>query len=224
MTDSLSFVANAKQHLSAILDRSGNVLYSSIDTLRPGPVYLLALNPGGDPNDSKHRQQTIRSALEQLPSKRENEFLDVSWRDRGVRREAGESILQRRVRRLTELLGLDLRSICAANLIFARAVDAQSSEFHRLAPTCWPVHRMILDIVQPRLVLSLGNGELSAYAFIRHQLRGGVEESIPSGHGDWECRSFRTAGMTIVGLPHLSRYAAHKNPSVIEWLRGKLAA
>jgi len=85
MTNLSTFVATARRHLTPILDPSGNILYSSCDTLRPGAVYLLGLNPGGDPHDPRYQQQTIDSALQALPSKRENEYLDVSWREEGIR-------------------------------------------------------------------------------------------------------------------------------------------
>jgi len=88
MTNLSTFVATARRHLTPIIDRRGNILYSSGATLRPGTVYLLGLNPGGDPHDPRHQEQTIDSALRALPSKRENEYLDVSWREQGIRRAA----------------------------------------------------------------------------------------------------------------------------------------
>lgn len=136
MSNLSAFVAVARQDLRSVLSRSGNILYSGAETLCPGPVYLLGLNPGGDPDDAVHREQTIGSTLDRLPSKRENEYLDVSWRERGIRRPAGQAKLQRRVRRLAEMIGLDLRNVCATNLIFVRSTSASSSDYSALAPVC----------------------------------------------------------------------------------------
>ena len=36
-------------HDAQIQDWCGNVLYSSIDTLKKGDIYFLGTNPGGDP-------------------------------------------------------------------------------------------------------------------------------------------------------------------------------
>ena len=75
MSDLSNLVASARQQLAPILDRSGNILYSAARTLRPGPIYLLGLNPGGDP--TKH--ETVRHTLEALTARVENAFLDERW-------------------------------------------------------------------------------------------------------------------------------------------------
>ena len=129
MTDISKFVATARRQLAPILDRSGNILYSSVETLRPGAIYLLGLNPGGDPR--RLSWQTVRKTLDALPKQVKNEYLDVSWEGRPP----GASKLQRRVRRLAEMLGLDLRAVCAANLIFVRSRDARSCGYPELAET-----------------------------------------------------------------------------------------
>src|SRR5687768_15314747 len=89
MTDTSKFVAFAGAHLKSILNRSGNILYSSVDTLRPGSIYFIGLNPGGDPR--RLSWQTLRRTLKELPSKTKNEYLDVSWQGRPP----GTSKLQR---------------------------------------------------------------------------------------------------------------------------------
>ena len=214
-----AFVVAARHHLAPILNRSGNILYSSAETLRPGPVYLLGLNPGGNPDDPRHREQTIGSTLDVLHSKRENEYLDVSWRERGVRRPAGQAKLQRRVRRLAEMMGLNLQTVCSANLLFARSTTAENSDYSELAPICWPVHELILGLVQPRLIVVFGNSGISPYSYLVSRFEPAREETFPSGHGSWCCRSFNVGGMRVAGLPHLSRYAVDLHPPVGEWLR-----
>lgn len=212
-------VESARRHLAPILDRSGNVLYSGVETLRPGAVYLLGLNPGGDPDDDIRRAQTIGDTLANLPTKYENEWLDKSWRRAGLRTPPGKAALQLRVQALLRGLGLEPREVCSANLIFARSRAAAGSGFRELAPLCWPVHEQILGIVQPRVVVSFGNASGSPYTWLKSRLAPTSREvTVPSGHGDWVCRSFTDGRYRVVGLPHLSRYAIDRHPHVFEWI------
>lgn len=207
------FMALAEASLAQVLDRSGNILYSGVETLRPGPVYLLGLNPGGDPR--RLLWQTLRRVLKELPSKTRNEYLDVSWQGRPP----GNSVLQRRVISLATMIGVDPRSVCAANLIFVRSKDARSCGYPEMAEVCWPVHEAILETVRPKLTVCFGNSSESPYAFLRSMLPVEGESEFPSGHGTWSCRMFRSNRMWVVGLPHLSRYAIDKHPKVGERLR-----
>src|SRR5436853_100374 len=136
----------AQQHLAPILDSSGRILYSAADTLRPGSIYLLGLNPGGDP--SKH--ETVRYALDTLPSRVKNAYLDEVWERQ---RRPGQAPLQRRIQWLAHQLGINLKKICATNLIFVRSRDGAGSGYPELADVCWPVHMAILRLVQPRLII-----------------------------------------------------------------------
>jgi hypothetical protein len=94
------FANFAREHLRDILWDSGEVLYSAASTLRPGEVYLLGHNPGGDLSDPTLPR--VGWSLDELPKKESNSYF-VSWNGR----EAGEAPLQRRVRWLLEGLGLD---------------------------------------------------------------------------------------------------------------------
>ena len=221
MSDIAAIVRTAQRHLKPILDCSGNILYSSVGTLRPGLIYLLGLNPGGDPR--RHGRQTLRRVLQKLPSKTNNEYLDETWDGQST---PGTGLLQRRVKWLAAELRHDLQKVCASNLIFVRSRDARSSGYPELAKLCWPVHEAILEIVRPRLVVTFGNSSISPYAFLRSVLGEAFRErTFRAGHGNWRCRAFRTANrMWVVGLPHLSRYAVNHHPEVAEWLRRMAAA
>ena len=207
-----TFIATARKQLASILERSGSILYSGRSTLRPGKLYLLGLNPGGDP--TKHR--TISEELDQLPLRTRNAYVHERWERQ---REAGGAPLQQRVRWLLERLGQDVEDVCAANLIFARSRDASGSKYPALAHLCWPVHLAILEIVRPQLIIAYGNSGVSPYAYLRSRFGGSPEKVFDSGHGTWKCRFFRSADQWIVGLPHLSRYAIHRHPDVADRLR-----
>ena len=88
------------QHLhdAKIQDWCGKVLYSSINTLKKGPVYLLGYNPGGDP---AKESMTLAEHVSQSPPDW-NEYVDAEWMPRGIRCPAGQALLQRRVRWLLE--------------------------------------------------------------------------------------------------------------------------
>jgi hypothetical protein len=204
----------ARTQLASELPRSGEILYSAASTLRPGPVYLLGHNPGGDPND--RGLPNVGQSLDDLPTKTINSYLDTVWsRQHGV----GQAPLQRRVVWLLESLGLKPRDVAASNLIFVRSRDVARSRFGEYARLCWPVHERILDVVKPRLLLVYGNSGASPFGFLRDTFGADVDERCPSGHGKWMCRSFQVPRrFRVVGLPHLSRYDVSGHPEVIEWI------
>ena len=208
----------AREHLRSILDMSGEVLYSGAATLKPGQVYLLGHNPGGDAQS--RTLKTVRSSLDELPTKTINSYLDTRWNGRAV----GASPLQRRVVWLLRALGFEPRTVGASNLIFVRSRDAAASQFDVYADLCWLVHEQILQIVKPQLVVVFGNSNGSPYAYLERKFRAQSHERYPSGHGTWTCRSFLVPGhFRVVGLPHLSRYDVARHPEVAQWIRALAA-
>lgn len=205
-----SVIAAGQQLPRSILDQSGEILYSGSQTLRRGPIYLLGLNPGGNPNEHK---ATVRDRLRDLPSQRRNKYL-VNWGGR----KPGAHPLQRGVQWLAAELGVRLEDVCASNLIFARSPDERTSGFPDSARHCWPVHRTILAVVKPTLIIAFGK---SPYRFLRDQFGPSSEaDPFPAGHANWTCRAFRSGEVQVVGLPHMSVYAIHLHPEVGVWLRG----
>ena len=213
--------AFAKEKLRTILKDSGHVLYSSAETLCPGKIYLLGHNPGGSPEGRE--DESIENSLHNLAEKKTNEYLDDSWNHLAP----GEAVLQKRVRWLLEQLNMDVREVCASNLIFSRSVDAKSSNFKDMANLCWPVHEYILRTVKPKMILAFGNSKESPFFFLQEKLGVDDDKIIPphgsghgSGDGEWKCKAFNTPnGMVIVGLPHLSRYAIDHHEDVPRWIQ-----
>lgn len=176
--DAIASVVSAGLRLpSSILDRSGEVLYSGSQTLRRGPIYLLGLNPGGNPDDHK---QTVRDRFKELPSRRWNSY-QVSW----AGRKPGTHRLQRGVHWIANELGVKLEDVCASNLIFIRSKDERGSGYPDTARDCWPVHRAILAVVRPRLIVTFGS---SPYNFLRTEFGAFTEsDPCPAGHANWQC-------------------------------------
>lgn len=208
----------ARRELASIANCSGGILYSSAETLQRGTVYLLGLNPGGDPKKLCGEDNTIGHSIETLPDCKDNAYLDENWTDRGAGK--GKSPLQRRVCWLLTQLGLNPRDVCASNLIFVRSSRAGGSGYPETATLCWPVHERILRIVQPKLILTFGNSAISPFRFLQDHYQVTDPKRFSSGHGNWQCYGFSTPdGVKVIGLPHLSRYAIDKHHEVVEWMK-----
>lgn len=187
-----------------VLSRSGAVLYSGASTLKKGDVYILGVNPGGDP---ARTTGTVSQSLVALPTNKTNAYFATDWGQGG-----SQAPLQRRLHLLSATIGQDLESICASNAVFMRSRAVTGINFWADAETCWPVQQMILDIVQPRLIIAFGNSRRSPYAFLRNKLAPDcVQEPVDAEHGNWKCWGFeaRVGGRNVyvAGFPHLSRYS-----------------
>jgi hypothetical protein len=220
-----NFVAEAQAHLESLLDLSGEILFSAVDTLKEGDLYICGLNPGGV-GDAPHHH-TIREDLGMLPHKTSNNYLDESWGQSGRRYPRGAAPLQRRLQWLVRELGYNLREVCASNLIFARSRGEGGSGYPEYARICWPVHERILRIVRPKMLLVFGSGVKSPFEFLQqNSKRLSKADSIYSGHSPWYCKAFRAEigdqEIVVVGLPHLSRYKVVGKDQVVEWIAGHL--
>jgi uracil-DNA glycosylase len=191
------FVARARQLLEPILAEPGGVLYSSSATLRRGDYYFLGLNPGGSGGES------IRASLDALAARTSNAYLDECWENRRGRFKCGAHPLQRNAQRLFEALGVRLEDVCASNLIFSQSSREGGAGYPKKAHICWPVHKLILAIVQPRAIFTFGR---QPFAFIARQLALAIGDPVTAGRGDWVCRVARGQSLVLLGLPHLSWY------------------
>lgn len=216
------FVSTSAEMLKTILAQSGAVLYSSVETLCPGSLYILGLNPGGKTG------QTIAECLQSLPRFRGNEYLDEDWSSDKRSYPKGGHPLQRHLAHLIGELGQDLRGICASNLIFTRSSDQYGADYLQNAGVCWPVHELILSIVRPSVLLVFGNGDISPYAYLRQRHfdshRIVPEETKEDAQfRNWQCKAFRTTvgsiSFLVLGLPHLSRYTIEGRPKVLKWIK-----
>ncbi|HEV2578813.1 MAG TPA: hypothetical protein VGU25_16535 [Acidobacteriaceae bacterium] len=204
-------VQKANEFLGPILDESGTVLYSSCETLKPGKYYFLGLNPGG----SEEGTTKIRQSLVDLDTSTLNAYLDESWcSDPDCK---GCRPLQKSFKFLFEELGEDPYTVCASNLIFKRSRDEGDARYPELAELCWPVHEAILQVVQPHTIITFGD---KTFRFVAKQLGGGSVQYFDSGHGNWACQSLIKKGSpSLIGLPHLSKYALYNHREVVEKIR-----
>ena len=214
--------ALARKTLEPLLDQPGGILYSSHLTLQPGKIYLMGLNPGGASENKP--EYMLRANIDQMLSNTQNAYLNQCW---GNYDTCGTAPLQRRVKWLLEVLGENVQDVFATNLIFTQSRN-DNSLTQQLARQCWPVHEAMLEIVQPSLIVTFGNGNsgLSPYSFLQASF-GGQPEDHPASHGNWRLSRFHTTlngrKTTVIGLPHLSRYQPMGKPDVEGWLKSCLA-
>jgi hypothetical protein len=192
-------------HLDAT---SGSVFYSGRDAFRgPSPIYVLGLNPGGDPESQagdtvgKHVSFVIDEAPAQWSA-----YSDESW----LGKPPGTAKLQRRVRHLLRQVGLDPRTTPSSNLIFARSqrISTLQGGVEGHEEACWAFHKAVIDQLGVRLIVCLGvstgdavrrrTGAERLLAQFRENNRRGWVSSV---HGN--CK-----GLSVASLTH---------PSIADW-------
>jgi hypothetical protein len=181
----IQLLSKLESSLGPDLYKSGSVLYSSPETLKPGRFYFLAFNPGGEPTDDP--KETIKTHIEGLKNGY-SAFLDESWSPGGRECPAGQAPHQKNVQALAKLLNVDLRELFATELIFLRSRYADGVDYAEISKKCWPVHQWMMEIVQPSVIVSNGNADgKSAYSYVLNTFRDegmAVNElnPAPSGH------------------------------------------
>ena len=83
--------------------------------------------------------------------------------------------------------------------------------FWTLADACWPAHEVTLDVVRPALIVAYGNGQESAYEYLRHRFQQNVpERDESSGWGRTKLKAFNYSApwgrVLVIGLPFPSRH------------------
>jgi hypothetical protein len=192
----------------ALAAESGKVFYSGrLAFAAPAPLYLLGVNPGGDPLN--YPAETIgdhtRQVLEQLPEDW-SAYRDEVWEGAAP----GTYGMAPRVLHLLRRLNLQPGSVPASNLFFVRSrreaniKDRQAT----LADLCWPFHARVIDRLQPRAVVCLGS---TAGRYVRKKL-GATRlhaEFIERNNRNWKSQTFVGSGSPrVVVVTH---------PSIADW-------
>ncbi len=208
----------------AIQSASGAALYTGWSALRPGPIYIMGLNPGGSPDEEP------RSLIEDVLAVPDvwSSYSDNRW---GGRKEPGTAPHQVRVRRIATAAGLDIRETPAANAIFVRSRNAGSlTNPYDLWRLFWPIHQRMLAIVRPHAIVCLGNGQgLSSWSLMRSCAARPLTEEPSDGYrsGRFAKATFSLSATdeltcTLIGVPHPSRFNVPS--SVIAFLEANAAA
>lgn len=97
------------------------------------------------------------------------------------------------------------------------------------AELCWPIHRLILSMVQPKAIVAFGSGEeKSPFAYLRRFLAPSKIDIIHSGQGNFFCHRFQATldghVLNVVIVPHLTRYSPYKRPDIMQWVKEGISA
>lgn len=207
----------------SLLDGSGSILYSSVSTLVPGPIYFLRLNPGGSPQNNL--DGTLRQSLTDIRNGK-NAFCDARWGDRPRQYDCGGAPLQRRVKKVFAQMGFETRSVPASNLVFTRSRNIRTHDsFRQAIKLCKPVHERFLQAIQPRLLLTHGSCALFKEAFDVS-----IRAEMMASHARWKARIgtclVNKQEIAFANLPHLSLWAVdadtdkgRQRAAVIDWIR-----
>ncbi len=139
-----------------LLRLSGGVFYSGRDAFTgSSPIYLLGLNPGGDP--ATPGAHTVEQHLRATASNPTNHsaYRDESWENGRPKGTWG----QPRGLHLCARLGLDPGEVPASNLVFVRSsreATMQPGLIDTYADLCWPFHAAVIKTLRVRVVVCFG--------------------------------------------------------------------
>jgi hypothetical protein len=188
-----------------LLDRSGSVFYSGRQAFSgTKPIYLLGLNPGGDPVEMS--DETIRLQVKQVLERTQNNwsaYRDESWGNAPK----GTWRMQPRVRHLIAQLGLDPGEVPASNIIFVRSREAHGivAERNALAAKCWPFHQRVITELRVQTVICFGN-EAGWWVRLKMGADRLVGEFFEVNNRRWGSSAFQNmSGKVVITLSHPSR-------------------
>lgn len=191
-------------------DRSGKAFYSGRQAFeKPSDVYILGLNPGGDP--VRYPYETVAhhtdEVLRNLP-RNWSAYRDEAWSE--GRAAPGTRPMQRRVLYLLKRLGLDAGEVPASNLIFARSSRKATLEgdFRPLVSECWTFHATVMQELAIRVVVCLGK-DVGDWVCRQSNADRLVDNFIERNDRRWTSNLYESLnGLTVAVLTH---------PSVADW-------
>lgn len=210
--------------------KPGAVLLSSLSTLQPAPVYVMGLNPGGDP---QHIATPIIDFI--APADGTSAYTHECWQplcteaqpcrhlaEDGSTRPEFLVRHQRNMIALAATFGATPTTLFSANAVFARSTrkstlrEQTGLNLWEWWAACWPVHQYFLAVVRPRLIVTLGYGRNSS-AFGLLQAQSGGEPAQPIADegrlGGWQFPVELDLGKNgklttiVAGVPHPSYFA-----------------
>lgn len=188
----------------ALAERSGAVFYSGPSAFEsPSRIYILGLNPGGDP--LLQAVETIdRDVAEWLAGPRNwSAYADESWQGASP----GTWGMQPRMLHMFNRIGIDARKVPASNVVFVRSRDERSlaAEKADLLRLCWPVHQAVIDSLDVDTIVCLGN---TAGSWVRDQVRANerFDSYKETNARGWTAEAHRNAeGLAVITVNHPGR-------------------
>lgn len=187
-----------------LYDKSGELFHSGRTSFEsPSQLYILGLNPGGNPETSTDGTVGSTLAAARTPARhRWSSYSNESWEGR----EPGSHPYQRSVLHMLDQCGLDPCDVPSSNTIFVRTIsDAHLTAKYELQRACWPIHEKVIAELSVRVVVCFGR---TAGSWVRSQL--GASEKVDS-YQETNARRWRSTthsgqdGIQVVALTHPSR-------------------
>jgi len=187
------------------LEKSGSVFYSGRDAFTgQKDVYLLGLNPGGDPKDPN--EHIIKNHALSVMNDKPNdwsEYRDESWQGHPP----GSYRMQPRVLHLLKQLNLSPGQVPASNLVFFRSKGAKNVNRNHVNE-CWSFHECVINELKPKAIICFGTTNTGK--FVREKLNATkvVDIFVESNNRKVSSYAYRCAsGLLVISLSHPSRYA-----------------
>lgn len=208
MSDPLSFVAAREAVPRELMSRSGKVFYAGRNAFSaPAPLYVLGVNPGGDPDAPEEETIAAHTAWVATVAPADwSAYRDESWKGK----RPGTYGMQPRLLHLFNALGLSPGMVPASNLLFVRSRREGdiARDIERFANLCWPFHHCVIASVQPKVILCLGQ---TAGEYVRAKV--GAHERYATfteqNARKWQSHAYRSSsGLKVVVATH---------PSVANW-------
>jgi hypothetical protein len=199
-----------------LLPCHGRVFYSGRDAFSrsgPVPLYVLGLNPGGDPQAPT--SETIEKHNKDIMAVAQwSAYCDESWEGKGP----GMHRMQPRVRSMFCKLNIDLRQTPASNLIFVRTRrerHLRTSGVSCYEELCWKFHEAVIERLSPRVILCFGRtAGLAVLKRLRKQLNESellVDCFVEQNSRRWKSEAWKfPSGRRIIIATH---------PSVADWTK-----
>ena len=184
------------------LHRSGAVFYSGrLAFSRPSDLYLLALNPAGDPEGPHTIRRNIDSVVNRHPDNW-SAYRDERWSGK----RPGRDRRQRRVLHLFDRIARDPGEVPTSETVFLRATDWRKlGDLADLAQDCWTFHRAVIETLGVRVIVCQGKhaGRVARQRLDAHQR---VDEFTEDNRRRWKSRTHTNSrGLAVVTLTHPSQ-------------------
>ena len=194
----------------SLLVQSGKVFYSGRGAFSgPSDLYILGLNPGGDPE--AQAAETISADLQRFQEGPAwwSAYADESWHGTPP----GTWGMAPRILHMLAALDLDPRAVPAGNVIFVRSSTEATlvAKKEVLLQSCWPVHEAVIEALRIRVVLCFG-GTAGRWARERLGAQQHVDSFQETNRRGWRSETHATGdGRMVLTLTHPGR-ADWRNP------------
>jgi len=186
-----------------LLKESGKVFYSGRNAFTgKKKVYLLGINPGGDPIAQANETVEWHNNLVLSQQPNWSSYIHESWR----KNPPGEYYLQTRLLHLFEELNLNPYKVPSSNIIFRRTREAEHVEKNdTIWNDCWEFHEKVIEKLGIQAILCFGKdaGKIVCSKVGANNL---IDIFKEKNKRKWATRAFNNKnGLVVIVATHPSR-------------------